>query len=87
MLYFPSSRLEHSGLTSWIYVLCSVSINRENNIQSMSVFDYTTYPFRVADIVLSEWNNVLLYTHEHYRPIVCLHSRNEIHKDTTNKSP
>ena len=43
-------------------VLCLVSINGENNGQSMPVFDYTTYPFRVADIDLPKYNNGFIYT-------------------------
>ena len=42
-------------------IVCIVSINRDNNGQSMSVFEYTAYPFRVADIALPECNNGFIY--------------------------
>ena len=42
-------------------VFCLVSINGENNSQYISVFEYTTYSFLVADITFPEYNNGFVY--------------------------
>ena len=43
-------------------ILSLVSINGERNGGSISTFDFTTYPFRIDDGPLPEYNTVFLYT-------------------------
>ena len=67
-------------------ILRIVIINGENNGQSMSVFDYTTYPFRVAEITLPECKNGCVYMITSIKDPSFVYIGRKIHKDTTNKS-
>ena len=42
-------------------VLSLVSINGERNGGSASTFDYSLYPYRIADVPLPEYNNGCVY--------------------------
>ena len=42
-------------------VLSLVSINGDSNNVSISIFDHTTYPYRMADISLPECNTGVVY--------------------------
>ena len=41
-------------------IISLVSTKRKRNGGSISTSDYATYPFRAADVPLSEYNNVLV---------------------------